>query len=359
MSAKKPTFKVLDTASTADRAMWVRLWQASPHREPTSHPAYAEQFADKNSRLQCLAMDSPNGKVLFPIITRPLGLEEWAQGDPRLDATTPYSYGGPYAWDATSEAADEFWDQFDNWALKERIVTLFARLSPFRKEQLLPFRGDIESPSDIVVMDLAGSDDEMLKRGKDKLRQHVKRAEREGVSIEDDPTGLRLDDFMRIYDNTMKRLDADLFYNFSAGFYNVLLEEIPEGVRFLHARHCGEVVSTQLLLLSGKHAYTLLGGTAGSGFKSYANEALIVAAARLAKAEGKETLVLGGGYGGNDSLFAYKRGFARNGVQPFEVGHRVFDREQEERLVQQRIIWERERGNDWQPRPNFFPRYRS
>jgi len=81
--------------------------------------------------------------VLYPLVLRPLAAEPWAGPDEAgWDATTPYGYGGPFAWGAPPPAAEPFWAAAEGWLREGRVVCTFARLSLFPAE-LLAFRGEV------------------------------------------------------------------------------------------------------------------------------------------------------------------------------------------------------------------------
>jgi hypothetical protein len=92
-------FRVLDAGTPEGLAAWTDLWSAWPGREVMAHPEYARLFARPCDRVVCAAGRDDAGSILFPLVLRPLAAEPWAVRDERRwDATTPYGYGGPFAW---------------------------------------------------------------------------------------------------------------------------------------------------------------------------------------------------------------------------------------------------------------------
>ena len=74
---------------------------------------------------------------------------------------------------------------------------------------------------------------------------------------------------------------------------------------------------------------------------------------------GHRAYVLGGGYTHLDGIFRYKLSFAPSGEVPFRAGCWVLDPDGNSALVEDRRAFERAGGNDWSPRPGFFPTYRA
>jgi lipid II:glycine glycyltransferase (peptidoglycan interpeptide bridge formation enzyme) len=205
-----------------------------------------------------------------------------------------------------------------------------------------------------------GAGAEALWLGHDsKVRRWVRRAERNGVEIEVDRQGDRLCDFVAVYDHTMRRTGADAWYRFPLQFFEAILARLEGHFVFLHALAGGRVVSSDLVLHAGGHAYYFLGGTLQESFPLGPNYLLKHKMASWAESEGMEALVLGGGHLPNDGLFHYKRSFARHGEVPFRVATLVNDETACAALVQDRARHAERRGEPWAPRPGFFPSYRA
>src|SRR4030095_6132240 len=150
----------LDPGEPRDRASWLAHWNSWPDREIMAHPDYVRLFARPMDRVVAAVLRSDGGGILYPLIVRPLAAEPWGAAEGQAcDLTTPYGYGGPFAWNVTEEETDAFWAQFDEWARNQEAVTSFDRMSLF-PEQLLPFNGDVEPKGFNIVrrLDLPESD---------------------------------------------------------------------------------------------------------------------------------------------------------------------------------------------------------
>jgi hypothetical protein len=348
---------LLDAAVPEQEAKWRAVWEAWPHRDVVAHPRYVQLFARQWDRTVCACQIGPDGAVLFPLIVRPLRVEPWAGEDDVCDLVSPYGYGGPFGWGAYS--AEAFWSGFDRWAQSVQAVSLFVRLSLFT-DHLIPFRGEtvVKGPAVVVPLDLPA---ERLLDSYDKAaRKNVRQAEREGVTIEVDLPGRRLDDFLRIYYSTMDRLGARPMYYFPKTFFESLLTHLAGQTVFFHALRGDRVLSTELLLVSEDYLYSFLNGTIEEGMPVRANPLLRHAVNLWAKAQGKRYVVLGGGYeAADDSLFRYKQRYAPNQPWSFCVGTRILDGFLYQQLVDRRATWEQEQGRTWSPAADFFPSYRA
>ena len=82
------------------------------------------------------------------------------------------------------------------------------------------------------------------------------------------------------------------------------------------------------------------------------------AVANWGSAQGKQHVVLGGGYSGEDGLLRYKQRYAPNGSVLFSVGSKIFDHDAYHALIETRVAWEFQQGRHWAPSCDFFPAYR-
>jgi hypothetical protein len=353
-------FRVLDASSPDGLAAWTALWQSWPQREVMAHPEYARLFARPGDRVVCAAgEDGACGAILFPLVLRPLAAERWAaEGESRWDATTPYGYGGPFAWGDALRDGAAFWGAFSAWCAEARLVSTFARLSLF-PEQLAPVPGRVTVRYPNIVVPLEGGP-EALERGyESKVRRWVHTAERAGLSVEVDREGARLDAFVSIYEHTMRRRGAEDWYFFPRSFFERIVERLRGQFAFFFTLSRGTPVSSDLVLCSEEHVYYFLGGTLAEAFPLGPNYLLKHAIASWALAAGKKAYVLGGGYEPGDGLFRYKRAFARRGEVPFKVACLVHDEGACRELAERRAAFARGAGTPWVPRPEFFPPYRA
>ncbi len=351
-------FRVLAAASADDLAAWLALWRRWSAREVTAHPEYARLFARPCDRVVCVAGDGEAGGILFPLVLRPLAAEPWARpGEERWDAITPYGYGGPFAW-GSGRQDTAFWLSYAAYCHDERIVSTFARLSLFPDQVgLVPGHVEVRAPN--VVVPLAGGADALWRGYESRVRKWVQVAERAGLTVEVDREGARLDAFVDIYAETMRRHDADEWYFFPRSFFEAIRERLRDQHVFFHTLSGGEVVSSDLVLCSVEHVYYFLGGTRPEAYPLGPNYLLKHHVAMWAIAEGKTSYVLGGGYQPNDGLLRYKRGYARAGEVPFKVASMVHDGAGCDELARDRAAFAERTGAPWTPRAGFFPAYRA
>ena len=356
MNSDQDTFLLLDAAVPEQRAQWLDLWRLWPARDVVAHPGYVELFARPVDRVVCACQMGVGGGILFPLIVRPFCSEPWGRGEGETcDLVSPYGYGGPFGWGPYN--VEEFWTGFDQWAQTIRAVSLFTRFSLF-KDHLIPFFGDTVVKGPCVIVPLNQEPDAMLDSYSKTVRRNVRQAERAGVTLEPDPECRRLEEFLSIYYATMNRVGAQPMYYFPKSFFESLIAQLPNQVALFHALYNQRIVSSELLLISTDHLYSFLGGTLEEGLRLRANPLLRHGVNLWGKAQGKQQVVLGGGYSGEDSLLRFKQRYAPNGSVLFSVGAKIFDSHSYQTLIDKRAAWECEQGNQWSPAVAFFPAYR-
>jgi hypothetical protein len=353
-------FEIFDYESESARQKWLRMWNAWPGREVFAHPEYVRLFARPDDYVICAAMKTRDeGGILYPLVLRPLHIEPWAKLTENIfDVVSPYGYGGAFAWRCSDKDARQFWGDWNRWTTEKRIVASFVRLSLF-PDQILAFPGDIEFKQSNVVRSLDLDEDALWRDYAHKVRKNVKRALQEGVQIEFDECGARVDEFVKVYHSTMDRRGALGNYYFQESFFREMIAKLPGSFAFFHAIKSGELVSTELVLLSEFHIYSFLGGTIADAFHFRPNDLIKHSIIRWGRQNGRKFFVLGGGYEGMDGIYRYKLSFAPEGKADFYVGTQIHNAGLYKQIVRTREEWELSRGNAWSPTPGYFPKYRA
>ena len=155
-----------------------------------------------------------------------------------------------------------------------------------------------------------------------KHRNKVRKAENAGASVEQHGG---LGEFVPLYEDTMRRIDADPFYLFEPAYWE-RLGELPL-VRF-DAAIDGDVVASALCLPSQPWLHYHLSGTTDKGRETGSSTLVLLEAARWAQANGYERFHLGGGLGGKaDSLHHFKARFDPEGLVEAAVGKAIHDQD--------------------------------
>jgi Acetyltransferase (GNAT) domain len=184
------------------------------------------------------------------------------------------------------------------------------------------------------------------------LRRQIRRLKELGYAAERDEWS-RLGDFKELYHDTMRRVGATPFYNFSDTHFDVLRALLGGRLHLVTVlAPNGKVVGGALN--TACHGFVqghLLGAET---FEDIPSPALLLYDAewRWAKQRGDRFFNLGGGRGGrNDSLFQYKKGFS-DATAPFRTVRIVCEPGRYRRACAAA-------GVDGADLSGFFPPYRS
>ncbi|HWU87390.1 MAG TPA: GNAT family N-acetyltransferase, partial [Kofleriaceae bacterium] len=159
--------------------------------------------------------------------------------------------------------------------------------------------------------------------------------------------------FRDLYDQTMDRLGASAAYRFGPAYYALLADGLGDRLDVALAYAGGEPVAGAMFLADRDHAHYHLSATRAESRVRGATTLLVNEGAAWARARGCKLLQLGGGTGGADALYHFKRGF---GGPEHEYGlvALVADAARYADLVARRAA-----AGLAPPRPGFFPAYRA
>jgi serine/alanine adding enzyme len=333
------------TALGADDGRWDELVDAAPTPDVYFRPGYCRAYEIAGEgRLVGLETDS----ALFPLLLRELPF-----GEDGFDAVTPYGYGGLLPLRPDADVVSDL-RQLRDWCATNAVVSALLRLHPLLggSERLSEADG-VEvrehGPSTAVALD--GVEDGRL-AGMSKGRKADLSVARREVRVDWDGSDEALERFRAVYDETMTRIGAAGHYLFPPQYYRALAEGLGERLGVALAVRGEEVVGGALFMADRRFAHYHLSGTTDAGRELKAGTLLVHEGAVWAAGRGCELLHLGGGTGGADSLYSFKRSFGGDEFT-YSLATLVTDEARYEALVARRA------EESEAPRPGFFPAYRA
>lgn len=292
--------------------------------------------------------------VLMPILLQEI------EGTSYRDATSVYGYSGPLILGDKSQLDIKLFQS----ALKEslnslNIVSLFSRLHPYlpKQRELLTGMGEIETLGKVVNIDITLSPEQQWSHISNRFRSYINKARRlyvirEGKSQDD------LTVFIRLYEDTMRRLAAKPNYFFNRDYYQGLFknEAFETTVLLAEDPNNGKVISGAMFISSGEIVQYHLSGTDSDYMKLHPVKLLIDEMRVRATAQGKRYFNLGGGLGGSeDSLFEFKSRFSKD-FRDFEVWKYISNPEIYKSLSMNHLPADCKK--DFNTCKHFFPCYR-
>lgn len=303
---------------------------------------YVEAFKNQGDGEPFLFYSETNDlKAIYVVFKRKIEDSEY------FDLRTPYGYGG-WLFEGTGNK-EEVYKEYINWCKDNNIVSEFVRFSLFEEHD--SYYGKVIERIDNVVRNLEDSFENIENDFERRVRKDLKKTDK--LEIIFDRDGKYLDDYLRIYNATMKRNNAEDEYYFSKDFY-LKLNEMKENVMYFHVALDSKIISTELVIYDNNNMYSYLGGTDNEYFAYHPNHFIKYHIIKWGVENHLKNFVLGGGYGTNDGIFLFKKGFAPNGIYKFYTGQMIFNEDIYNKLVDNKVkeglVVE---GN------NYFPLYRA
>ena len=273
------------------------------------------------------------------------------------DSVTPYGYGGVlFEGDCSDENRKAFWDEYVAKMHDEHIVADFVRYHPvLRNADKMKDVSDVIDLGHTIAMDLTSPDD-IWGKIVSKNRNMIRKAEKNGVAFFHGKGMELMDQFMEIYNATMRKKNADEYYFFKRPFYESIDRDLNDNYEIFYAMYQGRPIAMSIMIFAnGRLNYHLSGSDIE--YRNLApSNSLLYNAALWGCEHGFKTFHLGGGVGSvEDGLYRFKAGFNRNSDYQFSIGKQVFDRDLYDELVRIR----KESDPRFDASSSFFPLYRA
>jgi len=340
-----------------DDARWAEILAQVPH-DFYHLPAYV-QLEARQSGGEAMAFYARRGNAQFLIpliLKRPPFSRDISPA--WKDATSPYGYAHPLmSVENDEEDLDFFLNAFREVATGHNIVTAFLRLHPLMPLPREPLEkyGQLLQHGQTVYFDLTESDEEISQAICRNHRRDVEKLGKAGFQVVFNQWEY-YQDFVNLYRSTMERLNADDMYFFRGDYFKRLRRALDSSMNLaIVLSPQGKVAAGGLFIQTGEIVQYHLSGAA-EGFTRQSPTKIMVdwAARHWAKEPGQKYLHVGGGVGGSaeDSLFAFKAGFARHRADFFTY-RMVLDPPKYQQLTAR---W-REAGGQVEDAGTFFPLY--
>lgn len=284
----------------------------------------------ENGVCEVFEFQHPLGKVDHLFIKRPITID--AGDEIFYDITTPYGYGGPCITDCEddhkSEVAEAFQHAFEEFCLKENIVSEFVRFHPlFTNAQDFERCYELTFRRYTTGTNLKDFDDPVKLEFSRSKQKCIKKALKAGVEYRVICNPSNLDNFKHLYFQTMKRRDAASVYYFNDEYFDKLLNYFGENVLVVEVLFEGKVIASGLNFVYGNFIHIHLSGTLQE--YQYLSSAIVMRYALVlwGKEHQIELIHEGGGVTGllDDPLYLFKKQFGKNTEFSFYVSYKIWN----------------------------------
>jgi Acetyltransferase (GNAT) domain len=240
-----------------------------------------------------------------------------------------------------------------------RVVSVFSRLHPlFPQRTILAGLGDFEL-SRTVSIDLTLTDDLQRAQYQRSHRWGINKLRRGNLHCVKEQDGSYLEDFRRIYYETMRRVNAAQRYFFPPTYFTHLSSALGSRLHLFVCLRDGQAICGGLFVACHGIVQYHLGGTQDDALHLAPMKLLLDEVRLWATGQKLRVLHLGGGVTScpDDSLFAFKKGFSDR-IHEFATWRWVVFPTVYQRLCEAKVRLD-ERHQSHAAHPHFFPVYRS
>ncbi|CEQ04533.1 Uncharacterized protein involved in methicillin resistance [[Clostridium] sordellii] len=311
---------------------------------------------EKNNegKLQQFFLESKKGKVIYNFLKRKIDIID---GLEVYDIVTPYGYGGPLFLEYRNEDLEdliiEFKQKFEKYCKENNIVSEFIRFHPLiENHKNMDLYMEVVNVRETICLELDGYE-HIWSNISSKCRNMIRKAQKNNVEIFISENKDDLYEFIEIYTNTMKKNNALDYYFFQKEFFENTYKLLEGNIKIFRAIYNGKCISSALIMAYGDYLHYHFSGSDINYGRVAANNLLLYEVAIWGFKNGFKYLHLGGGYSGdNDSLFKFKKSFAKNENKKFYIGKKIHIEKIYNELVDMRM---KINGN---VNKNYFPEYR-
>ena len=264
-----------------------------------------------------------------------------------FDFSVPYGYGG---WLIEGNNSKRLFKEYEKWCFDNYIVSEFVRFHPILENyKISRSYYDVTYLGETVAIDL-DSKESIWNNFTKKNRNVIRKAIKNNVEIKEGLSEELLDSFKYIYNETMKKDNADEYYFFKDNFYKSIKCCLEENAKIFYATKDSKIIAASIIIFANKSLNYHLSGSLIE-YRNFAPTNLLLwKAAEWGFLNGYRTFHLGGGVGcKEDSLLKFKKGFYRGECRQFYIGKKIFNLKLYNYLLSLR-------KNDKQE--DFFPEYR-
>lgn len=249
-----------------------------------------------------------------------------------FDWETPYGYGGPLYDKEISESDYELFSrELSEYAQSNGVVSQFIRFHPLLlNHENNSSMFETRYLRDTIYIDTS-SEDLIMANMDSKNRNMVRKAMKNDVTIVRKPIE-DYGDFVPMYDETMKKDEADDYYTFHDDYFK-FQSNLSDHACIFYAMKDGSPIAGAIMYYNDQFMHYHLAGTHTEFRKFSPSNLLLYEAAVWASKRNIKKFHLGGGLAPDDNLFGFKKQFNKSGRLPFVVGRTVFSEESYSKLL--------------------------
>lgn len=335
---------------------WTEIVRAFPDYDIYSLPGYSMPFAIHGDGIPMLIYYESNDFKAFSVhMLRKI--ESTALIGDFYDISSPYGYGGWHIYGRhTASGLEELHNQFVDFLKTNNIICSFVRYTPLCRNYIYDNKlYDIVYCGKTIEMFL-DTKEIIWKNITSKNRNTIRKAKNNNVSIGHAHNDLELlNKFKMMYDETMRRDNAESYYFFPSKFYEALNYFLSDNHEIFYALYEGQIIAMSIILFANDSIHYHLSCSIYEYRHLAPSNLLLYEVSKWGNDNGYKHFHLGGGLGGHqDQLYKFKAAFNRNSDCSFYIGKLLADKEAYDSLVKERC----QNNPQFDIKSGYFPLYR-
>lgn len=260
----------------------------------------------QEGEIYCIFLEDEKNCAFFPLIKRKIKNTSF------FDLITPYGYGGvAFKKNTDTTFRKNIFELLRDCLSNTNCISVFLRLHPLLnnhiKESEFVFGNGVT-----LATKLNSSYPDLYNKYSSGHKYDLKKSKKnENISIVDDADFIFFDDFIEIYLETMRYLQASDFYYFDKEYFYKMKELLSEKLKLVIVKLNEQVIGASLFMLHNNIIQYHLSGTTVEGRKYQPSKLILDYMIDWGISQGYSFLHLGGGVGGQqDALYKFKKGFS-------------------------------------------------
>lgn len=269
----------------------------------------------QEGEINCIFLEKDQNCAFFPLIKRNIESTSY------FDLITPYGYGG-VAFSKTTDAnfKENVFERLKESLSNSKCISIFLRLHPLLNQNVI-VNGAVFDNGTTLAINLDSSYPDIYSRYSSGHKYDLKKSKKnENICIVDDVDFLFFDDFIEIYLETMRYLNASDFYFFDKEYFYTMKKLLAEKLKLVVVKLNDQIIGASLFMLHNGIIQYHLSGTTIEGRKYQPSKLILDYMVNWGVSQGYTFLHLGGGVGGQqDALYKFKKGFAADDYSFYTV----------------------------------------
>lgn len=299
---------------------------------------YFDLYTNEGETPIMVYMESSFGKMAYPFMIRDISYHpNFKDKLPKckyFDIGSPYGYSGPLVEADSPESKcrviELFYSKFSDFCRDHSVVSEFIKFSPILKNYENMDCG-IETTylKKMVATDLQRYGDPIYGELKKRKRKDSNKCKRMGMTVEFEISPMSFHPQLSIYYDTMKRNGAFDFFFFPESYFEKMLSSLSEHILLASTFLDGVLIGFELCFIYRNLIHSHIGGTAEGCLKYSPSDLLCSEIIKWGHNNGYRYYHAGGGLSSDeyDSLYLYKKAFAKNTDFDFYLGKKIWNRD--------------------------------